>query len=81
MDQFLIDRHKLYWHLDRVTDWQNKRVIAPIYLEISPVSMCNHRCIFCGIDFARDKGSSIRGEILCRADLLSGAVRKSHRIL
>jgi cyclic pyranopterin phosphate synthase len=65
MDKYLIDRHKLYWHLDRVAEWQERRVIAPIYLEISPVSKCNHRCIFCGIDFARDTGSSIRCDILC----------------
>jgi len=66
MDKYLIDKHKLYWHLDTVAQWQSNRLIAPIYIEISPISRCNHRCIFCGIDFARDEGSSIRGEVLCR---------------
>ncbi len=56
MDKFLIDGHKLYWHLDRVKEWQNKKYIPPIYLEVSPVSYCNQRCIFCGVDFAmKDK--------------------------
>lgn len=52
MDKFLIDGHKLYWHLDRVQEWQDKRYIPPIYIEVSPVSYCNQRCIFCGVDFA-----------------------------
>jgi len=51
-DRFCIDGHKLYWHLDRVAVWQQNRLIAPIYVEISPVSFCNHRCLFCGLDFA-----------------------------
>ncbi len=53
-DRFAIDGHKLYWHLDRVADWQKGKLIAPIYVEISPVSFCNNKCIFCGLDFARD---------------------------
>lgn len=53
-DRFAIDGHKLYWHLDRVVDWQKGRLIAPIYVEISPVSFCNNKCVFCGVDFARD---------------------------
>jgi cyclic pyranopterin phosphate synthase len=66
MDKFLMDRHKLYWHLDRVTEWQSRRTIAPIYVEISPVSKCNHRCIFCGIDFARDNGMKLERDALCK---------------
>ena len=50
MDKYLLDGHKLYWHLDRVEEWQAKKVVAPIYVEISPLSVCNHKCIFCGID-------------------------------
>ena len=52
-DKYQIDGHKLLWHLDRVSAWQKDRCIAPIYIEISPVSFCNHNCVFCGIDFAR----------------------------
>ncbi len=56
MDKFQIDGHKLYWHLDRVQEWQEKKYISPIYIEVSPVSYCNQRCIFCGVDFAmKDK--------------------------
>ncbi len=66
MDNYMIDGHKLLWHLDRVTQWQTDRVIAPIYIEISPVSLCNHRCIFCGIDFARDNSHKLDRDILCK---------------
>lgn len=51
-DNFAIDGHKLYWHLDRVAAWQRDRLIPPIYVEISPVSYCNNQCVFCGLDFA-----------------------------
>jgi len=54
-DIYNIDGHKLIWHLDRVSAWQEGKVIPPIYVEISPVSFCNHRCIFCGVDFAMQK--------------------------
>ena len=66
MDKYLIDSHKLLWHLDRVTEWQNKRVIAPVYVEVSPVSVCNHKCIFCGIDFVRDKGFRLDRDIFSK---------------
>ncbi|OGU10234.1 MAG: hypothetical protein A2075_21515 [Geobacteraceae bacterium GWC2_58_44] len=63
-DRFAIDSHKLYWHLDRVSDWQKNRLIAPIYLEISPVSYCNHHCIFCGLDFARNERVALDADVL-----------------
>jgi wyosine [tRNA(Phe)-imidazoG37] synthetase (radical SAM superfamily) len=50
-DKFRIDSHKLYYHTQRVTDWLNNKLIYPIYIEISPAGLCNHRCIFCSVDF------------------------------
>lgn len=61
-----IDGHKLYWHLDRVAAWQNGELIAPVYVEISPVSFCNHHCVFCGLDFAQDERLSLDAEMLCQ---------------
>lgn len=63
-DTYGIDGHKLYWHLDRVACWQKNRLVAPIYVEISPVSYCNHKCLFCGLDFAHIE------RILLNADIL-----------
>jgi radical SAM protein with 4Fe4S-binding SPASM domain len=66
MDRYLIDSHKLIWHLDRVSEWQEKRIITPIYIEISPVSRCNHGCIFCGVDFARTNSHTLESGILSK---------------
>lgn len=66
MDKYHIDTHKLYWHLDRVVEWQEKRIIPPIYIEISPVSYCNHKCIFCGIDFAMQKNVKLDRDTFCK---------------
>lgn len=61
-----MDGHKLFWHLDRVAAWQSGELIAPIYIEISPVSFCNHRCIFCGLDFAHGENNRLDADVLCR---------------
>lgn len=62
-DKFLIDGHKLYWHIDRVVEWQKDRLIPPIYIEVSPISTCNHQCVFCGIDFVRGQGDNLNSEV------------------
>ncbi len=51
MDKFRIDSHKLIFHLPRVNDWLMGKNIYPIYMEISPAGSCNHRCIYCALDF------------------------------
>ena len=66
MDKYRLDGHKLYWHLDRVLAWQNQETIPPIYLEMSPVSYCNHQCIFCGKDFVRVERHSLDLDLTCR---------------
>jgi radical SAM protein with 4Fe4S-binding SPASM domain len=58
-DVYLLDDHKLYWHLDRVLADRRGELIAPIYVEISPTDRCNHNCIFCGLDFVRGGGHSL----------------------
>jgi MoaA/NifB/PqqE/SkfB family radical SAM enzyme len=51
MDKYRIDSHKLIYHIPRVYDWLKGRNIYPLYMEISPVGSCNHRCVFCAYDF------------------------------
>lgn len=63
-DRFAIDGHKLYWHLERVSEWQKNRIVAPIYMEISPVSYCNHECIFCALDFAHNERLTLDADVL-----------------
>lgn len=51
MDKYKIDSHKLNYHPDRVSAWLAGENIYPIYMEMSPIGACNHRCVFCGLDF------------------------------
>lgn len=66
MDQYKIDSHKLMYHVDRVNRWMKGEVIYPIYLEVSPIGACNHRCTFCGLDFMKYKVRKISCDVFCR---------------
>lgn len=46
-----MDSHKLLYHPERVAKWQNGEVIYPIEMEIGISGACNHRCIFCAVDY------------------------------
>jgi MoaA/NifB/PqqE/SkfB family radical SAM enzyme len=50
-DEFRIDSHKLILHPERVLKWLRGESIYPICMEISPSGSCNHRCVFCGLDY------------------------------
>ncbi len=48
-----VDSHKLMFHPKRVSEWIEKGDCFPIYVEIGLTNLCNHKCIFCGLDWAR----------------------------
>lgn len=50
-DKIRIDSHKLIYHPDRVAAWNRGENIYPIELEIGLTNACNHRCIFCAVDY------------------------------
>tara|TARA_B100000315_G_scaffold244304_1_gene268676 strand:+ start:573 stop:1640 length:1068 start_codon:yes stop_codon:yes gene_type:complete len=64
MDKYKIDSHKLIYHVPRVNDWLNGKLIYPIYMEISPSGACNHRCTYCGLDFMEYKNKFLGSSLL-----------------
>lgn len=70
-DKYRIDNHKLIYHPERVSQWiksqnswEKAKKVYPIYMEISPIGTCNHRCNFCGLDFIGYQNVKIEKEIL-----------------
>lgn len=51
MKNYIFDGHKLMYHPKRVNDFLERGDAFPMYMEISPIGRCSHRCIFCAYDF------------------------------
>jgi MoaA/NifB/PqqE/SkfB family radical SAM enzyme len=51
MKKYIFDGHKLAYHPERVNAFSKNGDCYPLYMEISPVGKCSHRCIFCAYDF------------------------------
>lgn len=64
MDKYGIDSHKLIYHIDRLYKWSKGDVVYPIYMEVSPAGACNHRCLYCGLDFMEYKPRYLDTSIL-----------------
>ena len=61
-----IDHHNLIYHPKRVTEWLEKGDCFPIYVEIGPTNRCNHKCIFCALDFIEHKGHNIEKGVMLK---------------
>lgn len=64
MDKYKIDGHKLNYHINRLNDWLEGRVVYPIYAEIAPSGTCNHRCTFCALDYVEYQKRFLERELL-----------------
>jgi len=62
-----VDNHKLIYHPDRVTDWLKTGDCFPIYVEIGVTNRCNHRCVFCALDWFEKKPIDINSDVMKRA--------------
>lgn len=68
-----LDGHKLHLHPHRVADWIEGKDVKPLYVEISPVAHCNHKCVFCNYNYLGHKGFFPAGRLLTLPDELAAA--------
>lgn len=64
MEDIRIDSHKLIYHPGRVAAWLNGENIYPLSMEVAPTGSCNHRCIFCALDYMEYKPVMLDKDLL-----------------
>jgi cyclic pyranopterin phosphate synthase len=60
-DSYAIDSTKIQYHIDSLYQYKHgdRYKLFPIYVEVSPVGYCNHKCTFCALDFMGYKNTRI----------------------
>lgn len=61
-----LDSHKLLYHPIEVGKWLNGENIYPIEMEVGLTNACNHRCIFCAVDYTGYNAKYINDENLLK---------------
>jgi len=61
-----MDSHKLLYHPERVTEFIKGNTIYPIEMEIGISGACNHRCIFCAVDYMEYQPRLLDTDVLKR---------------
>ena len=58
---------KILFHKKWLEKWQRDPFsVFPLYMEISPVGYCNHRCKFCAFDYLKYKKTRLSREMLVK---------------
>ena len=63
MTNFL-DSHKINYHPKEIAQFLDGNLKAPIYVEISPTGICNHKCLFCHYNYLGHEGKFVKGKII-----------------
>lgn len=66
MENIRMDSHKLIYHPDVVARWMKGDNIYPIEIEISPSGACNHRCVFCAVDYIGYQPDFLNKDVILR---------------
>ncbi|MDE7322298.1 MAG: radical SAM protein [Lachnospiraceae bacterium] len=61
-----MDSHKLIYHPETVSRWLKGENIYPVEIEISPSGACNHRCVFCAVDYIGYQPDFLKKETILR---------------
>lgn len=77
MSDIRLDSHKLLYHPERVAKWLSDDDCFPVYVEIGLTNRCNHRCVFCALDWLEGKSVDMDREVLLAAlkDMAAHGVR------
>lgn len=61
------DSQKIVYHPDWIRRWrENPFLTTPIYMEISPIGLCNHRCTFCAKEVMGYPNRSLSTDLLMK---------------
>lgn len=65
-EKIRMDSHKLIYHPDVVARWMKGENIYPIEVEIGLTNACNHRCIFCAVDYTGYRSDKLNSSLLLK---------------
>lgn len=61
-----LDGHKLLYHLDELAKWKRGEDFYPVYVELGPTTVCNHRCVHCYIRYLGFKTVFLDREVMLK---------------
>jgi radical SAM protein with 4Fe4S-binding SPASM domain len=63
-NNFQLSGHKMHHHIDELVKWKKGENFPPLYVEIGPISACNHRCKHCYVDYLGHQPKRLSNEVL-----------------